>query len=103
MAEPTAVTRAESDVLSILQFRADLGQTWAIPEPRGRAALVVPSMLTRNPLHRLRAVNLSTLQGLADRGLIVMEHTIGRPRYGYAKPTVPGTYCWRLSMAAEEG
>lgn len=96
------MTRVEKDILRILAFRADLGQTWAIPEPRGRAGLVVPSMLTGNPLHWLRAVNVSTLRRLAEQGLITMQEAQDRPSYGYARPTVPGP-CWRLALPATGG
>lgn len=96
------MTGADKDILRTLRFRADLGQTWAIPEPRGRAGLVVPTMMTSQTLQRLRAVNLSTLRRMADQNLIVVTESPDRPAYGYAKATVPGP-CWQISLPAATG
>ncbi|MEV0382359.1 hypothetical protein [Nonomuraea sp. NPDC050643] len=80
-------TKRERQILNILAFRESLGQSWAVPEPGGAFALVVPSMMAGCPLSRQSGVSAYLLDKLRASGFITMERQDQQPAYNYARPT----------------
>ncbi|WP_053208302.1 hypothetical protein [Jiangella muralis] len=72
--------RAALDLLDILRFRASLGDSWLVEQPRQRFALYVPNMSAVSRPEYLRTVNGATLRALHGRELI---------EYGPDVSTVP--------------
>ena len=69
----TEPTKTAQDLVRVLAFRESLGTSYVTHAPRGRALLVVPTMMTGSPLERLRALSWKTVRAAIASGLVEVQ------------------------------